>query len=83
LTICSKLRLGTLRKTFKRFGTNLTQIKKNGEMDISYPTPIGHYKKPKSTPKGERKGKTYVARTEPGRLVQELSNRIHRGRTDL
>lgn len=78
LTICSKLRLGTLRKTFKRFGTNLTQIKDNGEIGISYPTPAGHYKKPKS-----RKGKTYVARAEPGDLVQELSNRIRRGRTDL
>lgn len=75
LTICSKLRLGTLRKTFKRFGANLTQIKDNGEIGISYPTPS---KKPKP-----RRSKTYVARAEPGRLIQQLSARISRGRTDL
>jgi hypothetical protein len=78
LTICSKLRLRTLRKTFKRFGANLTQIKDNGEIGVSYPTPNGHYKKPKS-----RKGQTYVVRTEPGRLIQQLSYRINRGRRDL
>jgi len=77
LTICSKLRLRTLRKTFKRFGANLTQIKDNGEIGTSYPTLVGHYAKPKS-----RKGKTYVARSEPGRLIQQLSNRLRRGRTD-
>lgn len=74
LTICSKLRLRTLRKTFKRFGPNLTQIKDNGEIVASYPTPSGHFAKPKP-----KKGKTYVARSEPGRLIQKLSNRVRRG----
>jgi len=78
LTICSKLRLRTLRKTFKRFGPNLTQTKDNGEIGVSYPTPIGHYSKPRS-----RKGNSYVLRAEPENLIHRLSKRIYRGRRDL
>lgn len=80
LTICSKLRLRTLHKTFKRFGPNLTQFKENGEISAYYPTPEGHYAKPKSK-KGL--GYSYVRRAEPGRLIEQLSYRIGRGRGDL
>lgn len=68
LTICSKLRLRTLRKTFKRFGPDLRQ---NGEMGISYPTPVGHYTKPRS-----RKGYSYDLRSEPENLIHRLSQRM-------
>lgn len=77
LTICSKLRLRTLRKTFKRFGADLTSIKENGDIGVSYPTPVGHYAKPKW------KGKTSVFRSEPETLIHRLSKRIARGRQDL
>lgn len=79
LTICSKLRLRTLRKTFKRFGADLTQIKDNGEIGISYPTPVGHYSKSKL----RRRSKIYVPRSEPEHLIHRLSNRLNRGRRDL
>lgn len=79
LTICSKLRLRTLRKTFKRFGADLTQIKENGEIGISYPTPVGHYSKSKL----RRRSKIYVPRSEPEHLIHRLSNRLNRGRRYL
>jgi len=47
LTLCAKLRLRTLKKTYKKFGRDLSILKDDGELDISYPTRVGHYAKPK------------------------------------
>jgi len=47
LTLCAKLRLRTLKKTYRKFGKHLTILKDDGELDISFPTRVGHYAKPK------------------------------------
>jgi len=77
LTLCSKLRLRTLRKTFRKFGKNLTILKENGEIDIEFRTRKGHYAKPR------RKAGFPQLAMDPAKLISDLSKRISRGRTDL
>ena len=62
LTICSKLRLKTLRKTFKRFGANLTE-----GVGVCYPTPLEDHSKPKSY--------GYDFKSEPEILIERFGRR--------
>jgi len=76
LTLATKLRLGTLHKTFKRFGYKLTVKSDNGTKVITYPTPS--YKRPR-----RMGGMTFQAHHIPTNAADSLIWRISRGRGDL
>jgi hypothetical protein len=67
LTICSKMKLRTLRGTFRKYGKNLTI--RDGEKVISYP-PIS-YKRPALTP-------NLKARMDVDPLIDQLTSRFRR-----
>lgn len=73
LTLASKLRLTTLKKTFSKFGKNLTIRGEKGEIIASYPTPS--YKRPKKTVKD--------LTIEPLELIDQLAKRVNKGTLDL
>lgn len=73
LTIANKMRLKTLRGTFKKYGKNLSIKNDKNEVIQSYPTIS--YKKPKKRLKLEA--------VDTGYLIDNLVNRIGRGRGDL
>lgn len=78
LTLASKLRLHTLKKTFKRFGYRLAIKSEIGTKEISYPTPS--YKRP-ATP--QRKKSPFQNHHIPITAINSLTRRISRGRGDL
>lgn len=71
LTLASKLRLRTKKKTFRKFGKDLQIKDQTGQIQAEYPTPS--YKKPKTTKPG-------IRGTPPADLVESLARRIGRGR---
>jgi retron-type reverse transcriptase len=73
LTIAKKMKLRTLRKTFKKYGKNLSITNEKNEIVQSYPTIS--YKKPK------KRFKLSAVSVED--LIDNLTNRIRRGRGDL
>jgi hypothetical protein len=76
LTLCSKLRLRTLKKTYRKFGKNL-KVKKYGDSNvyISYPNI--------KASKGKRNSFDPTHVKDPQNLVNSLSYRTVRGRKDL
>ena len=73
LTIASKLRLRTLKKTFSKYGKNLTIKDDNGKIIMDYPTPS--YKRSK---KNLRK-----INVQPFDLIDQLAKRVNKGTLDL
>lgn len=76
LTLCSKLRLRTLKKTYKKFGKNL-KVKKYGDSDmwVDYPNFAAN--------KVKRKVIDANFVRDPQDLINSLTNRTVRGRKDL
>jgi hypothetical protein len=73
LTLASKLRLKTLKKTFSKYGKNLTIKDEDGKVIASYPTPS--YKRPKKNLR--------EVNAEPGELIDQLARRVNKGTLDL
>jgi group II intron reverse transcriptase/maturase len=71
LTVCSKMKLKTMRRVFSKYGKNLSVKRTNGKF-VSYLTPS--YKKP-------RIGMNIQVYDE--QYIDKLHNRISRGRSDL
>ena len=74
LTIANKMKLKTLRRVFKKYGKDLIIKDESNKVVQNYPT--CSYKKPKKKLNIDKK-------REVDFLIDDLANRIARGRTDL